>query len=107
MAQLEQQIRDAPLDALQEQTFTTRIGPQRAMVLLKIGATLTILFGTYHLVIGTIPWLVAPLGLFALPAVLHRLLRDPSQPRPERLIRYTIWVSFAYIVFLFLHTLLN
>ncbi len=105
MAQLEQQIRDAPIDALHEQTFTTQIGAKKAIILLQCGAVFTIVFGFYHLLIGTIPWFVAPLGLFAVPAVLHRFLRRPGDPRPEKLIRLTVLISFAYIAYMFVSTL--
>ena len=105
MAQIEQQIRDAPIDSLHEQTFTTKIGTENAVILLKAGAIFTMGFGFYHLLVGNIPWIVAPLGLLAVPAVALRLFRKPNQGRPETLIRIIVYLSFGYIAFLFLYAI--
>lgn len=106
-AQLEQQIRDVELDRLEKgRTFTLWVGESNALILLKALTALMIVYGFYFFFEGTIPLIVLPIGLFALPAVLLRFVRRPNEPRPERLIRtliigvliYTFGLATYYLI---------
>ncbi|MDJ0755331.1 MAG: UbiA family prenyltransferase [Ardenticatenaceae bacterium] len=99
-AQLEQQIRDAADDKQFGQTFALIIGPSNALILLKILTGAGIVYGLYHIISGTIPLLVAPLGLIALPAVIPRFWRQVNQPRPEKMIRVLIFIGVIYMIFM-------
>lgn len=87
-AQLEQQVRDYALDVRVEQNFTTRFGRRTSFGLLKLGTALLIGLALIALFSGRIPPLVWPLGFIPLPAMLHRLMRRPDEPRP-------VWLVYA------------
>ena len=107
-AQLEQQIRDVEQDRLEEgQTFTLWLGESNALFLLKLLSALMIIYGFYFFFEGTIPLIVMPIGLFAMPAVLLRFIRQPNQPRPERLIRALILGVMIYALGLATYYLLG
>lgn len=102
-AQLEQQIRDFESDqANGETTFSIAIGVENALVLLKALSVLMVIYGFYFMYVGVIPLWIAPIGLFAVPAVLSRLYRQPGEPRPEYLIRPVVYLVLAYALGLIL-----
>lgn len=104
-AQLEQQIRDADQDARIGQTTTLLIGPSRALVLLKSITGFTIAYGLFFVAIGIIPPAVAPIGIIAIPAIIPRFWRTVNQPRPEKLIRFLLFIGVVYVVTLILFQL--
>lgn len=96
-AQLEQQIRDVEIDAASgEKTFTIWVGAGNALLLLKILSVAMVIYGVYFMFLGIIPLWISPIGLFAVPAVLSRLYRQPGQPRPEHLIRPVVYLVLLY-----------
>jgi 4-hydroxybenzoate polyprenyltransferase len=95
-AQLEQQIRDYPVDSLQETNFTVRFGIKVSVGLLR---ALTLAF--ILIVCGAVYWRILPLWLvpytlIGLPILLHRFLRDWKAPRSEWLVRLSIISSVIY-----------
>ena len=106
-AQLEQQIRDFAADqASGEINFSLSIGVDRALILLKVLSVAMVAYGLYFMVVGVIPLWIAPIGLFAVPAVLSRLWRKPGEPRPEYLIRPVVYLVLAYVLGLLVWRLL-
>lgn len=106
-AQLEQQIRDVDVDHQSgEMTFTLWVGVGRALFLLKLISVVMVAYGLYFMAAGVIPLWIAPIGLFAVPAVLSRLWRQPGEPRPEYLIRPVVYLVFAYVLALIFWRLL-
>jgi 4-hydroxybenzoate polyprenyltransferase len=95
-AQLEQQIRDYPVDSQQETNFTVRFGIKVSVRLLR---ALTVAF--ILLVCAAVYWRILPLWLIpytliGLPILLHRFLRDWQAPRSEWLVRLSIISSVIY-----------
>ena len=106
-AQLEQQIRDVEVDrASGETTFTLSIGVDRALILLKLLSVLMVAYGLCFMALGVIPLWIAPIGLFAVPAVLSRLWRQPGEQRPEHLIRPVVYLVVVYVIGLIVWRLL-
>jgi 4-hydroxybenzoate polyprenyltransferase len=97
-AQLEQQIRDYEGDKLREETFTIRVGIPCAARLLKGVTLLLIAHLVIHLLLGTFPLNLVPLGLMLLPALFHRLIRPPAAPRSEWLVRFSVVMGVLYVV---------
>lgn len=96
-AQVEQQIRDYHLDIQHEQTFTTSIGLQSSMVLLRLLTVLLIGLATVYLIQGVLPTVVVPMYFIALPVVAHRLLRPVDQPRSPKLTQLTLAATVMYV----------
>lgn len=95
-AQLEQQIRDYPLDKQQESNFTVQFGIRTSVGLLR-GLTFVFIL----VVCAAIYWRIVPLWLvpytlIGLPFLLHRFLRDWQAPRSEWLVRLSILGSLLY-----------
>ena len=99
-AQLEQQVRDYALDVRVERNFTTRFGRTTSLRLLQAGTILLLLVALSAVLSGRIPLLLWPIGLIPLPAMLHRLLRRPDQPRPQWLVYSLTGVGILYAAFL-------
>lgn len=100
-AQLEQQLRDVEIDQQHgELTFTLWLGAEKALWLLKILSVVMVVYGVGFTIAGVIPLWIAPIGLFAVPAVLARLVRRPGEPRPEHLIRPVAYLGVVYIIIL-------
>ncbi|MEM8863907.1 MAG: hypothetical protein AAGD96_36825, partial [Chloroflexota bacterium] len=62
----------------------------------KILSVLMVAYGFIFMGLGIIPLWIAPIGLFAVPAVLSRLWRKPGEPRPEYLIRPVVYLVLVY-----------
>jgi len=97
-AQLEQQLRDYALDQRFEQTFTTFIGQQRAYRLLQLCTTLLLVVGVITIMNGAIPYGFAPLGIIALPILLHRFWRPPTVGRSSRLTWLSLGAGVLYLL---------
>lgn len=97
-AQLEQQLRDFEIDNRFEKTFTTIIGRQRAYRLLRACTALLLLVGATAILSGAIPWSFAPLGLIALPVLLHRFFRSPTVGRSATLSWLSIGAGALYLL---------
>ena len=106
-AQLEQQARDFEVDAQAGGTFTTKIGRERVIQVLR-GVTAVCLFvALVSILTGTIPWFLLPFGLIGLPALLHRFWRAPEAPRSERLVILSTTAGFLYTGLIFCYFLLS
>lgn len=95
-AQLEQQIRDFPIDSQQETNFTVRFGLKTSVGLLRVLTAAFIL-----IVCGAVYWRILPLWLIpytliGLPILLHRFMRHWQAPRSEWLVRLSIISSVIY-----------
>lgn len=95
-AQLEQQARDYEIDRLVEQNFTTWIGRERALRLMRLLTLALIALLVVGFVSGVIPAFLMPFALACLPLALHRFARRADQPRSEWLFRVTIVVALGY-----------
>ncbi len=97
-AQLEQQLRDYGVDTVTVKTFATTVGYGPTRAILQLLTATLILFGALHAAIGTFPLFVVPIGLIALPALLHRFLRPPEAPRSERLVVVSTSAGLLYVL---------
>ncbi|MCB8951603.1 MAG: UbiA family prenyltransferase [Ardenticatenales bacterium] len=102
-AQLEQQLRDFVVDRRTGSTFVTTVGRQRAALLLKALSAILILTTVVYLLNGTLPLFVLPIGVIAMPAILHRFLRQEDIPRSERLVIISTTAGFVYTLGVFLY----
>lgn len=106
-AQLEQQLRDYRVDTDTARTFTTLVGYGPARGLLQALTILLLLFGAAHIVAGTFPPVLIPIGLIAAPAMFHRLIRKPTAQRSERLVILSTTIGFLYVLGLFVYFVLR
>lgn len=97
-AQLEQQLRDFAVDAETGGTFATWAGQRRTNVVLLFSTSGLVLTAAGGVISGTIPAWLAPFGLIALPAMIHRFLRQRERPRSERLVRVLVVLGVVYMV---------
>jgi chlorophyll synthase len=95
-AQLEQQIRDYPLDKRLESNFTVRFGIKTSVGLLRALTLLFILVVCAAVYWRILPLWLVPYTLIGLPILLHRFLRDWQAPRSEWLVRLSILGSLLY-----------
>ena len=73
--QLNQQIRDFAVDAATDSNFTTRVGVNATMILLRISATGAIALFLLGVGFGYISWLFVPLGFLSVPKLAHHLIQ--------------------------------
>jgi 4-hydroxybenzoate polyprenyltransferase len=99
-AQLEQQIRDVDSDAWLERTFTTVYGTHISSTLLKIVSVGLFAVGIIGLFVRIIPLWMLPFLVIGTPAVAHRFFRPNDDPRPEMLVRLTLFGALLYTVIL-------
>jgi 4-hydroxybenzoate polyprenyltransferase len=102
-AQLEQQIRDYDIDARTGGTFTTRFGIRSSAHLLRGATILLIVTVSYFILDGTVPLIFLPVALIPLPALLHRLVREPGQPRSQRYVQIAVTMGAVYVAALFIY----
>lgn len=95
-AQLEQQIRDYPVDKQQESNFTVRFGLRSSVILLRGFTFLFVLVVCAAIYARLLPLWLVPYTLIGLPILLHRFLRDWQAPRSEWLVRLSIIGSLLY-----------
>ena len=95
-AQLEQQIRDYPVDSQQETNFTVRFGIKVSVRLLRVLTVAFILIVCAAVYWRVLPLWLIPYTLIGLPILLHRFLRDWQAPRSEWLVRLSIISSLIY-----------
>lgn len=95
-AQLEQQIRDYPVDKQKESNFTVRFGLRTSVILLRSFTFLVMLLVCAAIYARLLPLWLIPYSLIALPLFLHRFLRDWQAPRSEWLVRLSIIGSLLY-----------
>jgi chlorophyll synthase len=95
-AQLEQQLFDFELDAKTEPNFTTWLGPQRTMRLLRLTTVILAAISIVFAVEGTIPLYLVPFGLITAPLLAHRFLRGPGRRRPRFLTFGTLAAGLVY-----------
>lgn len=95
-AQLEQQVADYELDARTEPNFTTRLGPGRTMLLLRMTTILLAVAGFWFFFEGTIPLYLVPFGLITAPMLIHRFLRRPGQHRLKVITRGSLVAGLLY-----------
>ncbi len=96
-AQLEQQIRDADVDAKSGGSFVTRIGVGRATWALRVVTGTLIVVALSFGAMGVFPWFVVGFGVIASPIILHRLLRGQGVGRSEPLAIGTLVVGLIYL----------
>lgn len=104
-AQLEQQVRDYEVDQKTGHNFATWAGIKETIVLLKITTAACILVALASVLVGAIPLFMLPFGLIGLPALLHRFIRRPNQPRSERLVAISTTTALLYTSTVFLYFL--
>ena len=104
-AQLEQQVRDYEVDRRTGHNFATWAGIRTTIVLLKIATAACILVALVGVLVGAIPLFMLPFGLIGLPALLHRFIRRPDQPRSERLVAISTTTALLYTGSVFLYFL--
>lgn len=104
-AQLEQQIRDFEVDQKTGRNFTIQAGARTTIVLLRIATAACILVAFVGVVTGAIPLFILPFGLIGLPALLHRFIRRPDQPRSERLVITSTMAALLYTGVVFIYFL--
>jgi 4-hydroxybenzoate polyprenyltransferase len=95
-AQLEQQVADYEIDARTEPNFTTRLGPKRTMLLLRLTTILLAAAGFWFFFEGTIPIYMVPFGLITAPMLAHRFLRQPGQQRLKLITRGSMVAGLLY-----------
>lgn len=106
-AQLEQQIRDYDVDIQSGRTFTTVVGIPVSALLLRLATVALIIVAAFFLLNGTIPLVFLPVALIPLPALLHRLVREPGAPRSQRYVHAAVIMGVLYATFVLGYTLLN
>jgi 4-hydroxybenzoate polyprenyltransferase len=97
--QLNQQIRDFEVDTRTDTNFTTRMGVARTIVLLKIFTLAVVLLSLLAVSTGSIPWLFVPLGLLAVPKVVHQISHrrnTSSRIFPRHLVYITMLLALLY-----------
>jgi chlorophyll synthase len=97
--QLNQQIRDFEVDAKTDTNFATRVGLPATMVIHKVSVWITVLFFLVALTVGRVPWMFVPLGLLALPKIIHQILHrmDGSTGSfPRRLVYILMLLALIY-----------
>ncbi len=99
-AQLEQQVRDFPLDVQVESNFTIRFGRNTSAFLLKVATALLILLALAAALTRVAPPILWPVGLIPLPALLHRFIRRPDQPRSQWLVYVLAVIGVLYAGFM-------
>ena len=104
-AQIEQQVRDFAVDAQMEQTFATRLGHGRTNWLLKATTAVMMLIAIVGLAIRIFPPFIITFGALALPAFLHRFLRQQHVPRSEWLVLGSIGAAVVYTTAVFIYSL--
>lgn len=104
-AQLEQQVRDYEVDRKTGRNFATQTGIKETIVLLKIATAACMLVALAGVLVGAIPLFMLPFGLIGLPALLHRFVRRPDQPRSERLVAISTTTALLYTGSVFIYFL--
>lgn len=99
-AQLEQQLRDFDLDRLTGRTFATVAGRRVTYGLLVMTTVTLLVVAAVFYLRGSVPLYLVPYGLIPLPALLHRLVRGPDQPRSPALVAVTAFIALLYTVWL-------
>lgn len=106
-AQLEQQIRDFAIDRRTGHTFVTQVGVEKSQRFLKIITGFASLFTVLHILRGTFPIFLLPIGAICVPALYHRLTRQGHQSRSEWLVMVSSLVGFLYMATLCLFSFLG
>ncbi|MCO5190795.1 MAG: UbiA family prenyltransferase [Anaerolineae bacterium] len=106
-AQLEQQIRDYDVDIQSGRTFTTVVGIPASARLLRLATVALIIIATIFLLNGTIPLVFLPVALIPLPALLHRLIREPGAPRSQRYVHVAVIMGVLYALFVLGYVLMS
>ncbi len=102
-AQLEQQVRDYDLDARTGKTFATTIGRRPTYFLLQLTTVITLLVALIHWLRGDVPLYLVPIGLIALPALVHRLLRGPHVHRSRWVVYLSAVAGLIYVAGVFIY----
>lgn len=101
-AQIEQQVRDYEVDrAAGGRSFALYVGRDTAVCWLRVGTVLLVGVGLVGAFSGVVPVVLVPLGLIALPALLHRLVRGAAVPRSEGLVFGLVVLGLLYVLGLF------
>lgn len=85
-AQLEQQARDYEIDRLTDRNFTTTVGLEVTMRMLRGATGVMFVLGVVGPLVGVIPWYFVPFELLALPVLARRFMRPDWRPRSQRLV---------------------
>lgn len=104
-AQLEQQLRDFETDRQSGRNFATAAGIKATIAFLKVATAACILIALTSVLSGAIPLFILPFGLIGLPALLHRFIRKPNQPRSERLVAISTTTALLYTGSIFVYFL--
>jgi chlorophyll synthase len=102
-AQLEQQVRDYDLDVQTGRTFATIIGRRPAYLLLQLTTVVTVLVALIHWLRGDVPAYLVPIGLIALPSLVHRLLRGPHVHRSQWVVYLSAVAGLLYVAGVFIY----
>jgi chlorophyll synthase len=102
-AQLEQQVRDYDLDVRTGKTFATTVGRRPAYILLQLTTVITVLVALIHWLRGDVPGFLVPIGLIALPTLLHRLFRGPHVHRSQWVVYLSAVAGLIYVAGVFIY----
>jgi chlorophyll synthase len=102
-AQLEQQVRDYDLDVRTGRTFATTIGRRPAYFLLQLTTVVTVVVAVVHWLRGDVPAFLLPIGLIALPLLVHRLLRGPHVHRLQWMVYLSAVAGLLYVAGVFIY----
>jgi len=83
-------------DAKTEPNFTTWIGPDRALFLLRAATIVLVLLGLTLAGMGIISSYMIPLGLIAAPMLAFRFIRKPGQYKNRRVTIGTLTACLLY-----------
>ena len=103
--QMWQQVRDFEVDSMSETNFATHIGRDKAVAYLRVVTAVLLIVCISFIFSGTIPLLVVPLGLLALPATLHRLTRYYAEPLSKWTVTISATSGLVYMGFIFIYLL--
>lgn len=97
--QLNQQIRDFEVDTRTDTNFATRVGLPSTMLILKVSASVTVILFLLALKEGSMPWLLVPLGILALPKIVYQMLHRMGNSRrniPRGLVYILMLLALLY-----------
>lgn len=102
-AQLEQQVRDYDLDVRTGRTFATTVGRRPAYLLLQLTTVVTVVVALVSWLRGDVPAFLVPIGLIALPALVHRLWRGPHVHRSQWVVYLSAAAGLLYVAGVFIY----
>lgn len=95
-AQLEQQARDFDVDSQTDMNFTTKVGLDTSMRLLKGMTIVGLILFIGYVVSGIIPLYIATAIIIVFPIIFHRLCTNNTQPRPPHIVFASTILGLIY-----------